>query len=211
MLILKLLKNKRVRQLLVRRLVELVGVLVVAAAAVVVHGQAKDARGEAWQAVHTLEQLPENTRQLEAVRRTYEEQADTLETISALVPAREEIGRLITVFERSARENDVTLQIPEVLEQVLRDERGKELEWTGPGAQVSIRFRASGSPNDVLVWLYAVEHLPYLLRSVEWRLTLGESLQPGFVPPAEGPGGETPPSDSALLEGRLILTIQNDG
>ena len=208
---LKLLKNKRVRRILIRRLVELAGLLAIIGAASVVYGQAKVAHGEAWQAVTALEQLPENARALEEVQRSYESQTKALEAISALVPVREEIGQLVTLFERTARENDVTLQIPEVLEQLPRDERGKELEQTGPLAEVSVRFKASGSPTDVLVWLYAIEHLPYLLQPVEWKLTLGESLQPGFTAPLADPTGETTSTDSALLEGRLILTIQNDG
>ena len=208
-MLLSLLQNKPVRPLLMRLALETLVLLVVVGAVVAGHDLATAARAEAWQTVRRLEQLPADAQRLTTLQRAYEAHGAELAAIDDLVLTREELGQLVTRLEQLAHEAAVTVDIPEVVAELQRDEAGETAPWTGPVAEVSVRFRARGEPAQLLAWQYAVEHLPYLVRPVAWQLTVGQSVSPGPVAPAGGPTGQTSAA-TALLEGRLVVTIHDD-
>lgn len=111
--------------------------------------------------------------QAAALTAEFGKRAHDLERVDALLLQRDNFADLITMLEGQALRYEVSMRVPRITEAA--DEKQAEEKLHGGRAleDVHVQVVASGSAEDLLRFLYAVDHLPYLLTVPTWELTVG--------------------------------------
>ena len=205
-------KNQVLRRRIIARSVE--ALLLIAGVVGVVWGvgYVSSLRSQACQTQQLIEQRPNDALYFAGLKNALRENENDLTELSTLVPDREELGDLIGSLEALGRRYNVTVLVPEVAEVVVLNEGGILVPPTGPFLDIRMETTAEGEPLDLLRWLYAVEHMPYLVEIPTWHVQTGVVTEPGFVAGAP-PGGATNTTTdgpAGLLEARLIVKVTNE-
>lgn len=144
--------------------------------------------------------------------------SDDIDRIKMLVIHRDEIGQVVGGLEREAKKYGVELRVPSVKEEVKLDGEGEAIEVRGSWREVRLSLVVIGSPEDLLRFLHAIEHEPYLMAVVDWRLEVQApaisrgvaALMPSRVV-SGAPGGEdvSVRSDSSMKVEVVLTTLDN--
>lgn len=154
----------------------------------------------------TLAKLPETLSAAAAQRTILAEQQPTLEQLQRLLPRREEVGGVAGALEREGAQRTVAVVITDLRDVELQDASGAAAAASGPVRDVRIAGVATGSPAQLLSWMAAVEHLPYLMWLEEWKLRV---ITVPTVLPA-GQAGSPPPAEAAAeLSFTFLLSIRH--
>lgn len=163
-----------------------------------------------------VENEPEASLRQAVLLRELESQQEKLVDLQESVPRSENIGNFIGYLERLSGDHKVVLKIPEIMEEVKRNEQGMPVAWSGPFKEARLKINATGEPLALLNFLGQIERSAYLVTVKEWLVrgavkASGSALM--SVPDREdGVDRESTSKTSSILDAQLILTIvNNDG
>lgn len=112
-----------------------------------------------------------------AVVRLYNTQADLVrdaavinDISSYLISSQEELSNVVGTIETAARQTKVAVKVPKVEEFIVSQERAAPLPEQFQGVQLSII--ATGTPDQILTFLYSIEHVPLASYINSWRITM---------------------------------------
>jgi len=218
--------RQKSRTLIGWRIGELGLVLVLITVVVWLTSAIQDVRRRITLSQLAMEQKLEGAGVLAALELEVDRRQGDLDQIFIHVTDQAGIGEVVAVLEREAARFDVSLRIPLVEEVVPESseevEEGEDPPPPGPLREVQLRLVVRGTPQQTLRFFYAVEHLPYLLRTDTWHLGVGSSSAvPGIAAAVPGRGPDTGPlADSSLdlaeqnqladLTLQLLLTVKNE-
>lgn len=166
-------------------------------------------REEVLQGASTLEMRPEEQVLFASVQSEISRRGDDVASVESLIVERNQLGDVVGQIEGAAQDAGVLVALPEVEEKAVFNEHGNEVEPSGPIQEVRIAIVATGSPRDLLEFLYQLEHLPYLVTLDDWRLdTQKKVAQNQFVnaPSERFEEGETPQA-SAVLDVNMAVNV----
>lgn len=141
-----------------------------------------------------------------------------IDRIRMLVIRRDEIGRVVGELEKEAKKLKVELRVPSIEEEVKFDEEGEIIEVSGSWREVRLSLVAIGASENLLKFLHRIEHGPYLMAVVDWRLEAQAlvisrsvaALMPSRVV-SEAPGEQNVPvkNDSSMKVDVLLTILDN--
>jgi hypothetical protein len=136
----------------------------------------------------------------------------SIKQIQAMVVQREGIGEVITALETQAAKRTITLRISDISEDRKYDAAGKEIEPSGPLRDIRIKAVAIGDPHVLVDFVRVIEHLPYLLRVVDWKIaatsTTSQTVGVGEVPRTAA--SPTPRIVTGELHFTLLVSIHHE-
>jgi len=174
-------------------------------------------RAEVRQQGEVLERLPEEESRRVMLRGELERRRHDIERIKALVARRDQVGEVVNRIKAEGLARDIDVRVVQVVENV-EDEEGS----TGPFKDVRLKIVGFGDPENLLDFLHASEHLPYLVSVFDWRVStelanlqeLGVAGVPQVAAPsglrAERPSGPIDEAPKAQMEMVLVLSIINE-
>lgn len=195
------------------RVLEVVAILLLAAALWWLAGMVGDVRRELARRHATLARVPQRVAALAGAQATLEARTHDIERLEAFTVSRQGLGQVIAAMEEAAGRRQVDLEVTRVQEVTVEGPAGEEVaSLEGPLADVRLAVVAIGKPEQLLQFIHELEHLPYLLTIPSWLLT----AQAG--PAAQGEAGSAPvggvvsgpiapPLEAGRLEAELILSI----
>lgn len=145
--------------------------------------QTQSARARHDNLSRALAKLPETLSAEAAQGAVLAQHRAAVERLQRLLPRREEVGAVAGAMEREGTQRNVAVVITDLKEAELRDASGTVAPPSGPVRDLRITGIAIGAPAQLISWLGAVEHFPYLMRIEEWKLRVLESAgAPGTQP-----------------------------
>jgi len=147
------------------------------------------------------------------------ENVKAVEQIESMAPSEDEIGSVIEVMEREARELGIILRIPTIREENEFDENGDLVEPTGNLRSIRIKVDARGEPVALMRFMHEMEYLPYLIGIVAFSFESkgSEVAEPVVVnaPTGGAPGDDSEPVRRKLahlkMDVVLTTTISREG
>ena len=135
----------------------------------------------AWKAVHTqkiamfqvqkaLNELPERITGQAALKSELDRHKHDIERLYKYTPTRDEVNEFVNELENEAKKRKVKISIQDFIEDKKLDENGNPIEDAGPLRDVYVKGMATGSPEQLVALIHALEHMPYLVRLSEWDL-----------------------------------------
>lgn len=172
----------------------------------------QEARRELAERERRAAQIFAHVGEASALAAELEAREAVLRDVALLVPAERDIGSVVALLEREAVKRRVTLRVPQVEEVKLDQEDGDRLPPAGPLRDVRLQLVVSGEAERVLSFFRQVEHLPYLLRVVQWELVRADSPAGGATGgsvPVQGPplGEQREREAAAQLSVELTLEV----
>ncbi|MEX1997967.1 MAG: hypothetical protein WEA04_04845 [Candidatus Andersenbacteria bacterium] len=205
----------RERRLLFNRGLELLIIVVLIIALFYFRELIHSKRVMVYQLQRQLDEAPQYAAQQVSLRTELEKSAHDIVRIESLLVRREALGDFVSLLEKQARQNRVTLRVPDIKEEMVLSAEGKPVAATGPYRDIRLQVTATGEPNDLLQLLHQLEHLPHAVRLPAWSITTTNTavlldLRPQA--PVIGPDGKEVPvvAPGGLLEATMILTIRQD-
>jgi hypothetical protein len=159
-----------------------------------------------------FENIPLNAGQEAELEREFKGQQPALARVRTVAIQEKNIGYFVSVLETLAAESQVVVEVPEVKEIIPLDESGQPLPIVGPVRDIELKIQAKGTPPDLLRYLYAVEHVPYLVAIPDWSVSAADQTraQAQRAPVASPSPAAPPPVPPATLAARLVLTVARD-
>lgn len=127
---------------------------------------------------HEREQVPQAELRLTTLNAQLKKYAPVVTTLEGATVIRDKIGDVIGVIEKEAVGRGVEVEFADITEKQVFDEQGQLAKQSGPIQLIQIKMVAVGEPEALLEFLYAVEHLPFLLHLDAWRLDSVAPVQP---------------------------------
>lgn len=171
-------------------------------------------QGTILEAQQRLKNEPARISQTATVKKDLASFRDDIARLEGLVLSREMIGTLVGTLEAEAARTRVLVRVPEISEEVTLNEKRQPILATGPLRDARLTLEASGKPENLLVFLHAVEHVPYLVRVTEWSIQAQAATAAPtvnvLIPP--DPDGTTVPSTpvDGELTATVLVAIKND-
>lgn len=140
--------------------------------------------------------------------------SDDLDRIKMLVIYRDEIGQIVGELEREAKKHKVELRVPSVKEEKKINEEGEIIEASGLWREVRLSLVVIGAPENLSRFLHAIEHKPYLMAVVSWRLEVQApiisrsvaALMPSRVVSGAPEGQEVSVKSNSSMKVDVVLT-----
>ena len=172
----------------------------------------RDVRGQIAGQYMKIDQSMNNIAFDAVLEEEVDKRSNDIDRIKMLVVHRDEIGQVIGELEREAKKYGVELRVPSVKEEVKLEEE-EPVEVSGLWREVRMSLVVIGSPEDLLGFLHAVEHEPYLMTAVAWRLEAQApvlargvaALMPSRVL-SEAPEGQVPAKTNSSMKVDVVLT-----
>lgn len=176
-----------------------------------------------WQQVHiqkvamhqvqkSLNDLPERISGQAALKSELERHKHDIERLHRYTPAQQEgISEFVSELEKEAVREKIRFSINDIMKDQKTDESGNPIENTGPLNEVYIKGTANGRPEDLVSFLYTLEHMPYLVRVPEWTLqalATGNGASTIATIPTSTSGKEDVPEVPGQLFFTLVITAR---
>ncbi len=150
------------------------------------HGRIRTLRDSIAKITHALAIAPEQGQRERVLQKELITVEEKLKKISSIVVSEDGLVDVVGSIVKAAQSSGVAVQVPEV---------SSDPTATGVLQDVYIRLNAVGSPSALVMFLYRLEHLPYLVKLSSWSLdTTQQSSLRAFARLA--------PLDAALPAGR---------
>lgn len=157
-----------------------------------------------------LEQKPAEQLRIATLRSELSRRAFDLDRIKGYVVSRDRIIDVVSAIEAEGQRFGVTVQVPDIQEVPVFDADGNQIDPTGPLQDVEIKVIAVGPPQQLVAFLHSIDHLPYILSTVRWNLSLDRSaLSSSSTIPVPSGEGETAALEG-VLETDIILAVGID-
>lgn len=155
------------------RVGQLLGVGALVGAVVYIAPLLEQVRLELFKQQRATETVLQTRVQAAALKTELDKRAHDLERVGALFLPRENFDDLISTLEGQALRYRVSMHVPRIIEAADEQKAEAKLHSGRAIEDVRVQVVASGSAEDLLRFLYAVDHLPYLLTVSTWELTVG--------------------------------------
>ncbi len=211
-----LLAKRTIKQLIIWRVVEAVLILALLGVVLGLHSFIQDKRRAAASLRSALEQSLASASRLTELEEKLADRRHDINRILAFVPRRDDLSSVIGRLEKSAADFNVRLTIPDVEEEIKKDEKGNIIKPSGPLREVRMHLVAAGDPENTLRWLHYLEYQPYLVQVADWQFTVRESVKrplgAGLPAPPGGPPGSSEkdsqqPQKTGHLSAQAVISI----
>lgn len=178
---------------------------VLVGAAVAVHLQVSKWRVAVTMKQEQLRQAPVQDLAAASLRADLRRKQEDVSQVLTFVPTRDDMVGVVTSVEEEGKRRGLETAVVDIKEQAKVD--GAEGEADNSLQHVELHVVASGDPSGLMEFLYAVEHLPYMLYGNNWRLSVS-----GTQIATRGTGGiaqveESIPAVAPDVSGKLTLTL----
>lgn len=170
-------------------------------ASILLHTRVATLRTDIAYRLRLLEAAPLADQRSQELKKELQKAQDAMKKISPALVSRDNLVQVVNDVSSVAKASNVTVQIPEVQ---------PDAEQEGVLQDVRVRMNAVGSPSNLVAFIYRLEHLPYLLRIVSWKLDVSSAASPqsfvGAVPPDSSASATT--SGGTLLVDVIVSLVQ---
>lgn len=167
-------------------------------------------RQQVSEAQRTVENIPQQLLEQDDIASELKKQATRLQQLEKFLPRREAIGEVVAAIESLARQNGVSVIVPDVKEEIRYGRDNKPIPVTGRYLDVRLIVQGYGDPTKLMTFLYGMEHLPYLLRIPDWKISTDFLVVPAALSVSPPEGTASPERPAGLLEAGVVLTITRD-
>ena len=207
--------NRDTRRLVLARLLEGSGLLLIIVACVWGYGQAWQTHEAVSAAQVRLADHPQYLLRLSSVQQELRGRSPDIERILRLVGDSQAIVGFIEELEETAQGRRVVLEVPSINEVQEVDETGQLVELRGPFRSISLTIAAHGRAEDLLQYIHDVEHAPHLVSLRDWNITAALAAVPvaAAAPDTRQAGStaqSTVPVRVGQLDAELILVVHNE-
>ncbi len=207
--------NHEVRRLLLYRCLEVGLVLLIIGICVWGYGRTRQTQNAVEAEQARLADRPNYLLRLSTVQQELRGRSPDLERILRLIKSSQDIVTFIEELEAGAQGYKVVLEVPNINEVQRLDEAGEPIEERGPFRSISLIISAHGKAEDLLHYVHAMEHAPYLVSLRDWDITAHSTAAPvmSSVVGAREVGKTNTvvaPANVSQLNAELILVVHNE-
>lgn len=161
-------------------------------------------------AQHQIATAPQQQLAQEAISTELKKYAAAVTQLQQLIPPRSTVGNVIARIEGEASKKKLKAIVSDVKEEIKYGKNNKPIVQAGPYQEVRITVQSYGDPATLLELLYAIEHLPYVLKIPDWNITTDYAAIPAALTVAVPTPGASEERARGLLEASIIITINKD-
>lgn len=157
-----------------------------------------------------LEQLPQRLMHASLLQVELDEYERDVERLRRYIVASEELIEVVADIESEGIKYNIDVHVSDLQKELVLDEKsGKLVEPNGPLQDVRVHVTVSGSPEDIVAFLHGMEHLPYLLRVVSWKVGVDQAVGGGvFAGQAPGVDSEEALESTGYGEAEVLVTTK---
>lgn len=153
-----------------------------------------------------LQDVPAQTSRTAVLKKDLDTALVSMEAINATVPNREELVGVVSAISAAALASGVSAQVPQVQPNIPASTASPDEQF----AEVRIRVVASGRPSALALFLYKIEHLPYILHAAAWKIdTLTQTAVTSFSGTAPVDAPQASPAPGSSLEADITVLTTN--
>lgn len=142
-----------------------------------------------------LEQGPVDTLEMLTMETELTRRHDDIEKVKSYIVERDQLVQVISYAEERAQARNISIEVPAINERILIDPAtGVEIPPSGIFQDLEIDLQATGNPDNIVDFLYDLEHSPYLLQLQSWNVSQDTILKGVPV------GSSAAPEDSEEIE-----------
>lgn len=154
-----------------------------------------------------LQDVPARTTYTANLKKEFDATLVKMENIRATVPSSDGLVEVVSAISAAAVTSGISAQVPIVQENVPETEDGATAF-----SDVRIHVVASGSPAALASFLHRVEHLPYLLRVVSWKIdTTQQSAITSFTSAAPTDTPQVTSLRGSSFEADIAIVTRKEG
>jgi len=152
-----------------------------------------------------LQQIPAETIQKSILKKELDTALSSMGLIDKTVPTEDGLVGVITAISQAAIVSGISAQLPVVGAKIISKDAPSEDIFS----DVRIHIIASGDPATLSSFLYRVEHLPYIIRIVFFKIdTIQQSSIASFAGPVQPGQQNLIPVLGSSLEAELAIVTK---
>lgn len=152
-----------------------------------------------------LQDIPAQTSRTSALKKDLDSALASLQAIHVTIPQTDGLVEVVSAISAAAVSSGISAQVPVVQSNAPVQSPAPE----GVFADVRIHVVASGNPAALASFLYRVEHLPYMLRVVSFKIdTTHQTAITSFSSEAPASSVQSPPLLGSSLEADIAIVTR---
>jgi len=156
-----------------------------------------------YQAQKAVNELPEQISGQAALKSDLERHEHDINRFRAFTPTRDGISEFVSRLEEESKKHSLTLSVTDITEGQKLDDQGLPIPISGPLNEVRMTGTAYGQPQELISFLFTLEHMPYLVRVIDWHLqaiSTGGTTAAARIP-------TTSKEQTSVVPGQLLFTL----
>jgi hypothetical protein len=154
-----------------------------------------------------LQDAPRQASQTAALKKDLDSALLKMQSINATIPTNDQLVDVISAISKVVTASGVSAQVPIVKENV----EVENTESTDIFTDVHIYIVASGSPAALASFLYRIEHLPYVLHVVSWKIdTIQQAAVTSFTANGQTEAPGVAPQLGSSLEADIVVVTKKE-
>ena len=168
-------------------------------------------RAEVYEKQSQLAKVPEELVRYAAIKAEINKRELDVSRVEAFIVSREQLAEVVGEIEAVGRALSLAVSVPEVAEKQLLDDKGNQIEPSGPLIDVRMKIVASGPPKNLIQFLHSVEHMQRLVYLESWRLDASERAAQNQISISPLDRQIETQERLGLLTAEIIVAVKREG